>query len=117
VAIFVRSPSPPLLIIVFAPPSSFAPPLSGDVGERVLEGVPAANIVGHAVMDDGDGHLPLRQSVCMMCYNTQGNNSGESDCWQKKTGLQHKRHKPAQTGTNRHIFECCRGESSPLFLG
>ena len=61
-----HSPSLPQPIVVFGSPSSSAPPPSGDVGKRALEGAPATVIASHAGTDDGDGHSLLWHSLCMM---------------------------------------------------
>jgi hypothetical protein len=62
---FAHSPSPPLLIVVFAPPFLTAPPPSGDAGKRAWEGAPAAVVLGHAATDECNGQSPLRPSLSM----------------------------------------------------
>jgi hypothetical protein len=89
-----------------------------------LEGAPAALVVGHAATDDGDGHSPLRQSLCMMLQNRGYQFGSKGLLAQKRNGTaaqngtntkpaQTNRHK--QTGANQHklehLFVLRRGEA------
>jgi len=97
-------------------------PLSGDMGERALEGAPAAVVViGHPATFDGDGQSPLLR------HSYSRKKGGEQLMARKTNGTAAQnstnRHKMAQTGTKRHktaqIFvqhKCWGGKlSSPMF--
>ncbi len=73
-------------------------PLSGDMGERALEGAPAAVVViGHPATFDGDGQSPLlRHSY------SRKKRGRATDGPKNKRDCGTKQHKPAQNGTNRH---------------
>ena len=111
-----HSPSPPCRSSSLGRlPPRHPPPLRG----RGREGV------GHAAMDNGDGHSLLWHSLCMMQqYNTQGTIWGRATIGPKqKRDCGTNRHKPLQTGTDRHKsaqigtnqhFFLCRGGGGSL---